>query len=736
MKLITCLMVLACPAAAGLYAQNADPVDFRRDVQPLFKQYCVGCHGPSQQMGGFRLDRRRDAMKGGTLVVIGPGNSAGSKLYLRLIGQYGMQMPPTGPLKEDQVRTIKAWIDQGAEWPDALSGEPLPTPVDPKAARIMEALRNGDLKRFRTLLRDDPTASNRKGPGGATPLMYAALYANSFAVRLLLEAGADPNLRDDAGATALMWAVPDLEKSKLLVERGADVNAASDDARTPLLIASSWRNSSATLRLLLGRGANPKVKSPGGAGTPLAEAAYIADADAMRTLIEGGAELNALDGPLLLALWSRCSKCVPSLAPAVRPENLGTAVGFLARLGDAEAVDFLLGHGADPNARPWPGGPTVLICAASSDTVPVGIVKVLLDHGGDPNAEAAGGETALHFAKLRGETPLVKLLLKAGATDKTISVQPVTTPAPATSARIAIQRSIPLLQRSDVTFLRKSGCVSCHNNSLTAMSVAVARKKGIQVNEQLAKSQLRSIAAFVETSRDRLLQNIGLPGDADGSGYILLGLAAENYPPDRATDATARYLASRQLADGSWRIAEHRPPLESSDIEVTAVAMRALQIYAPKAQRTQYDKAIQLAAAWLAKVHATTTEDRAFQLLGASWAKSGKEVIRQQVRTLLSEQRSDGGWAQLPTLASDAYATGQALVALMESGAILSADEAFKNGSQFLLRTQLQDGSWYVKSRAFPFQPYFESDFPHGHDQWISAAGTNWATIALAFGVQ
>jgi hypothetical protein len=82
------------------------------------------------------------------------------------------------------------------------------------------------------------------------------------------------------------------------------------------------------------------------------------------------------------------------------------------------------------------------------------------------------------------------------------------------------------------------------------------------------------------------------------------------------------------------------------------------------------------------------------------------------------------------------YATGQALVALMESDAILSADAAFKNGSQFLLRTQLQDGSWYVKSRTFPFQPYFESDFPHGHDQWISAARTNWATMALAFGVQ
>ena len=49
-----------------------------------------------------------------------------------------------------------------------------------------------------------------------------------------------------------------------------------------------------------------------------------------------------------------------------------------------------------------------------------------------------------------------------------------------------------------------------------------------------------------------------------------------------------------------------------------------------------------------------------------------------------------------------------------------------------MLKTQLADGSWYVRHRSVPLQPYFESDFPHGHDQWISAAATGWATKALA----
>src|SRR6185369_6761478 len=99
---------------------------------------------------------------------------------------------------------------------------------------------------------------------------------------------------------------------------------------------------------------------------------------------------------------------------------------------------------------------------------------------------------------------------------------------------------------------------------------------------------------------------------------------------------------------------------------------------------------------------------------------------------LLSQQGADGGWAQIPSLANDAYATGQALFALKESGALRPHDDAYQRGIRFLLTTQLEDGSWYVKSRVIPIMPYFESDFPHGADQFISAAATNWAAMALA----
>src|SRR5438552_7501940 len=147
--------------AGTLIAQSPARVDFRRDVQPIFQEYCISCHGPSQQMNGLRLDRRRDAMRGGTITVIAPGNSAASRLYLRLIGnRYGTQMPLTGSLTPDQVNIIKTWIDQGAEWPDDVAGETPAPSLDSRATRIMEALRNGDRALFRQMLHESPGIGN------------------------------------------------------------------------------------------------------------------------------------------------------------------------------------------------------------------------------------------------------------------------------------------------------------------------------------------------------------------------------------------------------------------------------------------------------------------------------------------------------------------------------------------------------------------------------------------------
>jgi ankyrin repeat protein/mono/diheme cytochrome c family protein len=721
-------------AGHQLPAHAQDRVDFQRDVQPILDEHCYGCHGPEKQMNGYRLDRRRDALVGGTITVIAPGSADASRLYLRLIGtRFGRQMPLEGHLTPAQIDVIKRWIDQGAEWPDSASGETPAAPLDEPAVRAFDALRIGRRADFLATVRGNPRLSRLRGPGGATPLMAAALYGDAALVRELLDAGADPNVTNDAGATALMWALDDLEKTRLLVDRGANVNAVSASRRTPILIAASFPHNREVIALLLDRGANASDKGPGlvGGTTPLAEAALHGDEDAIRLLLDRGANVQAAGFiPVAFSMRARCDGCVAALMPHLRPEALTPLmiIGAPPR-GPALSAASLLARGADPAARNADGYPMLLL-AASSDAQPLDAVTALINKGVDVNATGPHGETALMFARLRNSAPLVDVLLRAGARNDMPPV-PAVTFSPAQSAAEAIGRSIPLLQKADARFLHVAGCVSCHNNSMTAETIAAARRHGFAVNEEIAARQRARIAQYAEDWRERNLQGVGIPGLHDTMSPILMGLAAERHPADAATDAMARFIARQQDADGHWITFAHRPPLEYGDIQMTATAVRALKEYAPVHMRAEINAGMTRAATWLRRVQPDSTQERVYQLLGLRWTDADRKTIASAVRALVREQRRDGGWSQLPTLESDAYATGEVLVALLRSGAKTPNDAAVRRGVQFLLRTQLADGSWFVQTRVIPIQPYFDAGFPHGNSQFISAAATNWATLAL-----
>jgi hypothetical protein len=87
----------------------------------------------------------------------------------------------------------------------------------------------------------------------------------------------------------------------------------------------------------------------------------------------------------------------------------------------------------------------------------------------------------------------------------------------------------------------------------------------------------------------------------------------------------------------------------------------------------------------------------------------------------------------LATLPSDAYATGEVLIALHDGAGLSVRKPAYQRGVNYLLRTQLADGSWFVSSRSFPLQRYLATGFPHGKSQFISLSATSWATMALAW---
>lgn len=685
-------------------AEAVGKVDFVRDVRPVFEKHCYECHGPDRQSNGLRLDRRKSVFMGGTEVILGRGSAESSRLYLRLIGSnYGEQMPKDGALTPAEIETIKNWIDQGAEWPDAVSGDP-------------------------------PASPN----GGTTPLMVAALRNDVRAVRRLLASGANPNAANDAGATALMWGVTSLEITRALLDAGADVNATSADARTPLLIACGVPGARSVARLLLARGANRDARAPwlGEQMSCLSEAARIGDASLVREMMPRAIKPELARGlglPLGMAIRAQCTDCVDAITAITPPQLLNAMLpGSGPPGGDATATLSLLARGADPKApHPYMPGVTMLMVAAASDATTPETIRALLDRGVDPAAIGPGGQTAVSIARQRGRTPIVEMLLRAGAPDA--AAAPAVAPAfsPAASPRAAIARSLPLLQRADEAFLRKTGCVSCHNNSLTAMTLALARQRRIPFDETLARNQLRKTASYLDDWRERTLQNHGIPGDTDSVGYVLMGLAAERHAPDAATDAMARFVRVQQAANGSWQLLAHRPPIESSDVEVTVSAIRSLQVYAPAWERAASQAAIRRAAAWLKRATLRSNEDHAFRLLGLAWTKSGKRAITAAAGALIARQRDDGGWSQLPYLESDAYATGQALVALVESSAVRPSDPVYRRGVQFLLSSQHADGSWFVRSRAIAIQPPLDADFPYGKDQFISAAATNWAAQAL-----
>jgi ankyrin repeat protein len=722
-----------CGLSGRISGAAEKTVDFQRDVQPLIQKNCIGCHGPEQQMNSFRLDRRSAALRGGTRTVIVPGSSESSRLYLRLIGnQFGRRMPPPGALPAEEIAIFKAWIDQGAKWPDELANESKTTPPDPKAVRMIEALRTGNSAAFSKFVSDDPKSVNLRGTGGATPFMFAVLYSDAATVKKLLETGADANHRNDGNATALMWAATDLAKARLLLEHGAEVNARSTDGRTALTIAAVKDGAAPIVKLLLEHGADPNAA--GGKPTdprPLREAATAGDPETMKLLIEHGANIRTAGPEVLSAsLIRKCSQCVDLVAKSFDARGYTRVLLDISVYPEPAAFKFVLDHGANVNTVDDEGR-TPLLYAANSNKLPVEAVKLLIAAGANVNAKTEDGWTPLYLAKLHGNTPLVDLLAKSGARSED-DPAPTLQVARGNNIVAAVERSLPPIQRADLAFTKKSGCTSCHNEGLAQMTLGVVRRAGFHVDERMAANEVKAVETFWEEWNDRLLQGVA-PG---GPAYTLLGLNAMEYKGSLVTDAIAREIQMKQFADGHWTYGcgGSRAPLCGTQIANTAISMRALQLYAPPALKAEFERSIQRAADWLVEARSDENEDLVFRVFGLAWA-GRKDALRQAMTQLVAAQRGDGGWSDIPSMNSTAYAAGEALMALHEAGMPVS-DPAYQRGIKFLLSTQLEDGSWYIKTHSLAVQPYFDAGFPHGRDQWISASGTAWAAMTLAVSAQ
>lgn len=724
------LIALATP----LSAQPAMPpaatikIDYEKHVKPILAQKCHSCHGEDVQQSGLRLDKRQNAMRGGDYgVVILAGNSAGSKLIRRVVsGDGGMQMPPSGPLSAEEIGILRAWIDQGVDFRIEIKDEAPPKPVSPALGALLAAIRAGDARAMQKAL--TPGLVGATDAGGSTPLHHAAAFGTPAMMKALIADGAPVNAKNGRGSTPLHWAIQDEVKVRLLLEAGADVNARQADGRTIVYQAASVGNGNAVLRLLLEKGGDANTPTANG-NSPLMNAAGRGDVEAMRLLLAKKADAHHRSGTggtaLMAAANSRNPEAVRLLIelgadPNVVTKKNESALANAATAGDEASVALLLEKGAKVNL-PDDRGYTPLMYAAASETMNANVVKLLLGKGADVNATGEG-ETVRTLAAKRGDTEVARLV---GVTAKD-KPQSVAVPGRRRPVPVAVEQAMTLVAKQSHNFIRTAGCNSCHAQDLPSTALGMARDRGIPTPREVEQLPV----AMTGVTPERIM-DLGAAA-VSSIGWEMMDRAANHQLPDSYTDAAVHYVKAMQTAEGKWLGPDgRRPPMNSGDMQTTAMAIFTLRTFAPAAQQADTAARLARAAAWLEKAVAKTTQERAFQLLGLAWAGGSAKVIGEAARGLVATQRADGGWSQLAAMESDAYATGQALYALHTAAKMAVSAPVYQKGVDYLLNSQAADGSWLVRTRSIWVQPYFESGFPYAHDQWISAAGTAWASMAL-----
>lgn len=297
--------------------------------------------------------------------------------------------------------------------------------------------------------------------------------------------------------------------------------------------------------------------------------------------------------------------------------------------------------------------------------------------------------------------------------------------------RGAIGKALPTLESGSSRSASERQCFTCHSQAIPVFALIEASARGFKVDSQNTERQLKHTYAHLKRGVENYRQAKGQGGGILTAGYALLTLEAGRWPDDDTTAAVTHYLVEHQKEMKHWRQRGTRPPTSGSDYTATYVALRSLSYFGTDEQRESIAERRAFVAKWLSEHQPTDTEDHVFHMLSLPYIDAEVDSVNAATQRLLGEQRPDGGWGQTREMASDAYATGTVLYALLKVGRLDASHRAIQSGLAYLLKTQLDDGTWHVVTRAKPVQDYFESGFPHGVDQFISISATAWSTLAL-----
>jgi hypothetical protein len=297
--------------------------------------------------------------------------------------------------------------------------------------------------------------------------------------------------------------------------------------------------------------------------------------------------------------------------------------------------------------------------------------------------------------------------------------------------RLAVEKSLNFLQTDSIQWRKKATCATCHHGAITAWAFSEAQKSGYRIpagafEDMLGWTKARFVPAIEE--KPNLTNGFDIPSLALPILAATLWTRSDALTPDDLHRMT-KYILDRQQSDGGWPLQQRNPhPVFESREVLTAWFYLALE---PSARAT--DALAETARTGRKRARsfldaspvADTTQSQALRLLLDVRDAKRPGQLRKQVHSLLRRQNPDGGWSQTPALASDAYATGQALYVLSLAGAKPDRKEV-RNGVAFLLSTELEDGSWAMVPRVTPDRPVASKNL-----EPIVHFATAWAAMGL-----
>jgi ankyrin repeat protein len=611
------------------------------------------------------------------------------------------------------------FAQEAAPPPTAAGPASAPPPGDPLGPDLYAAVRTANIPEIKKLVAGGARLEGRNWLG-ITPLLWASAIGNREVCATLIDAGAKVDAPSRYG-TALSAAAMGGHTSvvRLLLDHGASANPERTDDISPLMMAAEIGDLE-MVRLLLAHKAVVNMRDFNGV-TPLMFAARRGQTATAKLLLQSGAKINAAD------------------------TQGRTALMYAALNGHAECTSFLVTGHAAVNARDH-NKDTALHLAArySGDTA---VAQALVRAGADRAAVDAKGRTACRIAVAHSNRGFAAMTLPVSQALPKTAVKQVSL---AEQARSAALRGLPRIESSARRFASQAACVSCHHEGLGLMTSGLAKKRGFPYDRTLVATQIGKILQGDEANGAALhgllphpemfkhIPGVDMGEFTPGISFLYSGLLAHAQPAGQTQKDAVQVVASQQFPDGRWGFYLRREPIQSSDFTTTALTIRLMRSYFPSERRAEAEERVGKARAWLVSARPVTHEDRTYRLLGLKWAGASANEIARAARELTATQRPDGGWAQMPAPGagpayqrSDAYATGQALYALNTAGGMPTTSECYRRGVRYLIRTQDDDGTWFVNKRAVPVNTFLEAGFPHGESQYISYGASCWATMAL-----